>query len=483
MAKLVLTTIANLENETTAVAAINNNSTATAAALENTLSRDGTGPNTMGAPLDMNSQRIINLPAPIGNNDAARLADVGTAASSGAAAAASAVAAASSASSAATSAATASSQASAASTSASSASTSAAVAAASNGFVYNWSTNTASSDPGTGIVKGNNATISSITSLFISETDGNGNALAALISDWGASTSANKAVIRLAKASSPGTVWAEFYVTATVTDNGAWDTLTVTFKAGTGVFANTDSLLVKASLVGDKGTAGAGTVAGLTNHGVVIATSATGVGNTIVLTDGQLVVGATGADPTGKTLSGDATLAATGAITLANGAGTRTNLGLGTAATLASSAVVQTANNLADVTAATARTNLGLAIGTNVQAFDAQLSSIISIQSKSANYTTVLTDGGKCIFHPNTDTTARVFTIDSNANVAYPIGTVLTFINDTSAPGTITIALTSDTLVFAPAGTTGSRTLAVCGVATAIKVNATRWIISGTGLT
>jgi hypothetical protein len=102
--------------------------------------------------------------------------------------------------------------------------------------------------------------------------------------------------------------------------------------------------------------------------------------------------------------------------------------------------------------------------------------------SKSAAYTTVLTDAGKHIYHPGADTTARTWTIDSNANVAYPIGTALTFINDTSA-GVITIAITSDTLVLAGAGTTGSRTLAASGIATAIKVAATRWMISGTNLT
>jgi hypothetical protein len=102
--------------------------------------------------------------------------------------------------------------------------------------------------------------------------------------------------------------------------------------------------------------------------------------------------------------------------------------------------------------------------------------------SQSAGYTTVLADAGKHIYHPSADTTARTWTIDSNANVAYLIGTTLTFVNDTSA-GTITIAITSDTLVLAGAGTTGSRTLAANGIATAIKMTSTRWQINGTGLT
>ena len=102
--------------------------------------------------------------------------------------------------------------------------------------------------------------------------------------------------------------------------------------------------------------------------------------------------------------------------------------------------------------------------------------------SQSAAYTTVLADAGKHILHPAADTTARIFTIDSNDNVAYPIGTAITFVNENAA-GVITIAITSDTMYLAGLGTTGSRTLAANGVATALKISSTVWIISGTALT
>lgn len=100
--------------------------------------------------------------------------------------------------------------------------------------------------------------------------------------------------------------------------------------------------------------------------------------------------------------------------------------------------------------------------------------------SQSAAYTTVLGDSGKHILHPTADNNARTFTIDSNANVAYPVGTAISFIN---LINTVTIAITADTLIFAGTGTTGSRTLAQWGVATAVKITTTSWIISGTGLT
>jgi hypothetical protein len=102
--------------------------------------------------------------------------------------------------------------------------------------------------------------------------------------------------------------------------------------------------------------------------------------------------------------------------------------------------------------------------------------------SQSANYTLVLTDAWKSIYHPSADTTARTWTIPANSSVAFPIGTAITFVNDTSA-GTITISITTDTLVLTGAWTTGSRTLASNWVATAIKVTSTRWIISGNWLT
>lgn len=101
--------------------------------------------------------------------------------------------------------------------------------------------------------------------------------------------------------------------------------------------------------------------------------------------------------------------------------------------------------------------------------------------SQSAAYTLVLADSGKHIYHPTTDANARTFTIPANSSVAYPIGTALTFINMTSQ--VVTIAITTDTMYLSSAGTTGSRSLAQYGSATAIKMTSTTWLISGSGLT
>lgn len=105
----------------------------------------------------------------------------------------------------------------------------------------------------------------------------------------------------------------------------------------------------------------------------------------------------------------------------------------------------------------------------------------IPINSQSADYTLVLADAGKSIFHPSTDANNRTFTIPANGSVAYPLGTAINFLN--MSANSVTIAITTDTMYLSNAGTTGSRTLAQYGSATAIKMTSTTWMIAGSGLT
>lgn len=114
------------------------------------------------------------------------------------------------------------------------------------------------------------------------------------------------------------------------------------------------------------------------------------------------------------------------------------------------------------------------------QAFDAQLFSNIPQNSKSADYTLVLTDGEKHIYHPAADANNRTFTIPANASVAFPIGTVITFIN--KSVNSLSIAITTDTMTLAGTTTTGTRTLSRNGICTAIKDATTEWTIAGTGI-
>lgn len=74
MAKLTLSDLTSTQ-ASSIVSTTNANNAAIEAALEKTLSRDGTSPNSMSASLDMNSNRIINLPLPVSGSEPVRKAE------------------------------------------------------------------------------------------------------------------------------------------------------------------------------------------------------------------------------------------------------------------------------------------------------------------------------------------------------------------------------------------------------------------------
>jgi hypothetical protein len=100
--------------------------------------------------------------------------------------------------------------------------------------------------------------------------------------------------------------------------------------------------------------------------------------------------------------------------------------------------------------------------------------------AQTGNYTLVLADSGKHIYHA-VGAGAATYTIPANSSVAYPIGTALSFVNLSTT--SISIAITTDTMYLGGTGTTGTRTLANYGSATALKVTSTVWIITGSALT
>ena len=100
-------------------------------------------------------------------------------------------------------------------------------------------------------------------------------------------------------------------------------------------------------------------------------------------------------------------------------------------------------------------------------------------QNATGSATLTIADAGKHIY---VTSTGQTITIPANSSVAYPVGTTIAFIGGPSAT-TTTISITTDTMYLAGTGTTGSRTLAAYGMATAVKVAATTWYINGSGLT
>lgn len=122
----------------------------------------------------------------------------------------------------------------------------------------------------------------------------------------------------------------------------------------------------------------------------------------------------------------------------------------------------------------------GTLSGCTVDGTDAVGFRNIPQNAQTGSYTLVLGDSGKHIYHA-VGAGAATYTIPANSSVAYPIGTAVTFVNLSST--SISIAITTDTMYLSSAGTTGTRTLAQYGSATALKVTSTVWIISGSGLT
>jgi len=98
--------------------------------------------------------------------------------------------------------------------------------------------------------------------------------------------------------------------------------------------------------------------------------------------------------------------------------------------------------------------------------------------AKDANYTIAANIAGQTLYH--TSASAHTYTIDSNANLALPIGFMFKIRNDNGG-GVVTVAITTDTLRWN--ASTGSRSLAANGSMTLTKQTATSWFAEGVGIT
>ena len=237
-----------------------------------------------------------------------------------------------------------------------------------------------------------------------------------------------------------------------------------TYTAGGALYSPTSTTVASGTL---PATAGGTGLTSYTAGGAVYATS------TSTLTTGTL--------PTAGGGTGTATTPANGQLLIGNGTGyTVANLvGVGITVTNTAGGITLTTTGLFSG-GPLGTPSSGNLVNTTADGTNAVGYLNVPINSQSAAYTTVLADAGKAIFHPSTDANARIYTIAASNSVAYALGTVLTFINLTSQ--TVTIAINTDTMYLAGSGSTGSRTLAQYGMATAIKLTSNTWLISGSGL-
>ena len=165
------------------------------------------------------------------------------------------------------------------------------------GLSFVWSTDTNNSDPTTGKIKINHATVASATALYISETSRDAVAISTILARWGASTSTVKGTLVIAEPTAP-TNFMSFEITSVRTDNGDWDTFTI--QNGTGTAPAEGAIVhVFFAPTGDKGETGATGDAGSTG-----ATGAAGADAGVEL----LLNTATSGDPgSGKFLFNNAT--------------------------------------------------------------------------------------------------------------------------------------------------------------------------------
>jgi hypothetical protein len=125
------------------------------------------------------------------------------------------------------------------------------------GTPFTFSTTTTMADPGTGVIRLNNATLASVTAAAVddlSAASGNPDVSAWVLS-WDDSTNAVRGHIILKKQSAPQN-FAVYAISGASTDNSGWTQLALTHVASAGSFSNSDLLSVEFTRSGNVGADG-----------------------------------------------------------------------------------------------------------------------------------------------------------------------------------------------------------------------------------
>jgi hypothetical protein len=100
---------------------------------------------------------------------------------------------------------------------------------------------------------------------------------------------------------------------------------------------------------------------------------------------------------------------------------------------------------------------------------------------KNANATLDLASTGKHWYHSPADTSARSWTIPPQADVAFPDGHIVTFVNDNPTYAVNIVQGSGVTLYLVGPYTTGNMTINPGGACTLLRVGENRWAVSGKG--
>ena len=191
---------------------------------------------------------------------------------------------------------------------------------ANSGLSMTWSNSTTDADPGNGKLAMNNATLGSVSILYIDDLDDAGATISGFVQSWDdAVNTTARGIITLTKEATPATFWIGKVSSAVVNASG-YTKVNVTHIVSNGSFSNNDGINVGFAYSGADGADGADGD-GTFNNFVLTADSGTNqtvtTTNTVDIAGGNSITTVVGATDTVTINADDGTASAKGAVIVA----------------------------------------------------------------------------------------------------------------------------------------------------------------------